>query len=86
MTLTILGMASAVLGLVIFLIRRRLTHVATPEEKMREAHEAISKELLNDDAVTANRRVDDWLRTIQSNKRGPRNTANEERRDDITKS
>ena len=61
----IIGLISSVLGIVWYLVRRKFERPPTPLE---DQHEAVSQEIIQDDAVGANRRVDDLLRKIQGDK------------------
>ena len=57
-----------------------LDHIArnkTPEEKLADAHEQTSKAIIQDDADSLNRSVDDRLRAIQSRQSGQSYVANE---------
>ena len=57
-----------------------LDHIArnkTPEEKLADAHEATSKAIIQDDAESLNRSVDDRLREIQSRQPGQTHAPNE---------
>lgn len=81
MTVSIIGIVAALVSFGIFLLRRRITHVKTPAELLSVAHEQVSKEIIRDDAVGANKRLDNWLRELQSNKRGQSSSESEAKRE-----
>ena len=71
----IVGLLTLVFGAVWYVVKRKLDHVETPAEKAASLHEEVSKEIVRNDADAANRRIDDWLRALQSNQRGQGNSA-----------
>ena len=48
----------------------RVDRASTPEVKHSKRLDQIDREIVRDDSAGANRRLDDWLRQVQSRKRG----------------
>ena len=66
---------SAVVGFIWWLCRLAANRQADPETKSITRRGQIAREILENDAKSANRRLDDWLlrvRLIQGNKRRPK--------------
>ena len=66
MTVAIISLITTVLGIIWYLARRRIES-RTPYETAREN---IAREIIQDDAESANRRLDSWLHdpALRSNK------------------
>ena len=66
---------SAVIGFIWWLCRIAAKRSTDPEVRALSRREQVAREILENDAKSANRRLDDWLlrvRLIQSNQRRPK--------------
>jgi len=72
MLTSIIAILAALVPLIVWLIRRHLTHEDDPWTKHTEKREAIAKEILRNDETAANYSLDDdldRLRSLQSDRR-----------------
>jgi hypothetical protein len=73
MLTSILAILAVVAPLLVWLIRRHLTHEDDPATQHAAKREAIAREIIRNDEAAANRSLDDdldRLRSLQSDRRG----------------
>ena len=76
MLTSIIAILAAAIPLIVWLIRRHLTHEDDPWTQHTEKREAIAKEILRNHETAANQSLDadlDKLRSLQSDRRGQNN-------------
>lgn len=82
MTAAILTILGAVIPFAIWWIRRAASKRDDPSEIRRRHSEAIAREVITDNTVSTNRRMDDWLRSIQSYRKRQADSARKSGPDD----